>query len=87
MSLHLVRISLKFVIFIPPLAYIQNHMQGPACVYILTNRSNSVLYDWVINTLNARLCEYRASQTPNSFTSRSDVSQAYYYEELDPKKK
>ncbi|MBA4421328.1 MAG: excinuclease ABC subunit C [Anaerolinea sp.] len=55
-------------------------MQKQYFVYILTNRTNNVLYTGVTNNLSRRLEEHKnASQS--SFTGKYKVNRLVYYEE------
>ncbi len=49
-------------------------------VYILTNRTNVVLYTGVTNDLERRLWEHRSHADPNSFTARYQVHKLVYFE-------
>jgi putative endonuclease len=49
-------------------------------VYILTNKTKSVLYTGVTNNLARRLEEHRVG-IPGSFTSRYNVHHLVYFEE------
>jgi putative endonuclease len=49
------------------------------CVYILTNRRNTVLYTGVTGDLKARVCQHREKLLPG-FTNRYNVSKLVYYE-------
>ena len=49
-------------------------------VYILTNRTNVVLYTGVTNDLERRLWEHRSHADPNSFTARYQVHKPVYFE-------
>ena len=54
------------------------------CVYILTNRRNTVLYTGVTRDLQARVHQHREKLMPG-FTKRYNVSKLVYYEAgLDP---
>ena len=48
-------------------------------VYILTTRSNTVLYTGVTSNLGKRLFEHKTSATPG-FTQRYNVHKLVYYE-------
>ena len=54
-------------------------MHGQYFVYIMANKSNSVLYTGVTNDLARRVCEHRMKATPG-FTTRYNVSKLVYYE-------
>ncbi|MBQ8375412.1 MAG: GIY-YIG nuclease family protein [Clostridia bacterium] len=49
-------------------------------VYILTNKSNSVLYTGVTNDLLRRLEEHRAKLSAESFTAKYNINKLVYYE-------
>ena len=49
-------------------------------VYILTNKTKTVLYTGVTNNLKRRLEEHNAKINPNSFTARYNVEFLVYYE-------
>lgn len=48
-------------------------------VYILTNRTNSVLYTGVTNNLQRRIYEHK-NKLSDGFTSRYNVNKLVYYE-------
>ena len=49
-------------------------------VYILTNKSKTVLYTGVTNDLRRRLKEHKEKSSPQSFTARYNVEFLIYYE-------
>ena len=49
-------------------------------VYILTNKSKTVLYTGVTNDIRRRLKEHREKKNPKSFTARYNVEFLIYYE-------
>ena len=49
-------------------------------VYILTNKSKTVLYTGVTNDLKKRLQEHKGKINPKSFTARYNVEFLVYYE-------
>ena len=49
------------------------------CVYILTNKRNTVLYTGVTGDLKARVHQHREKLMPG-FTNRYNVSKLVYYE-------
>ena len=49
------------------------------CVYILTNKNNTVLYTGVTNNLRRRAIEHRTGQG-GKFTSRYKIIKLVYYE-------
>jgi putative endonuclease len=54
-------------------------MEKVFCVYILTNKRNTVLYTGVTGDLKARVHQHREKLQPG-FTSRYDVFKLVYYE-------
>ena len=53
------------------------------CVYIMTNRHNTVLYTGVTNSLARRVNEHKAGADRRSFTSRYNVDKLVYVEAFD----
>ncbi|MUP47230.1 GIY-YIG nuclease family protein [Gramella sp. BOM4] len=53
-----------------------------AFVYILSNRTNSVLYTGVTPNLNKRLLEHKTKFYPNSFTAKYNCSKLVYFLEF-----
>ena len=51
-------------------------------VYILTNKSKTVLYTGVTNNLKLRLYQHENKLNPNSFTSRYNTHFLIYYEKF-----
>ena len=49
-------------------------------VYILANKSNSVIYTGVTRDLIRRVYEHRHHLDPNSFTAKYTVTRLVYYE-------
>ena len=49
-------------------------------VYIITNKSKTVLYTGMTNNLKRRLQEHKEKLNPNSFTSKYNVEFLLYYE-------
>ncbi len=49
-------------------------------VYVLTNRSRTVLYTGVTSDLAKRVHQHRAHVDPHSFTTRYNVGVLVYYE-------
>ena len=49
-------------------------------VYILTNKSKTVLYTGMTNNLKRRLQEHKEKQNPTSFTAKYNVDFLLYYE-------
>ncbi len=54
-------------------------MEKVYCVYILTNKRNTVLYTGVTGDLRARVYQHREKLLPG-FTNRYNVSKLVYYE-------
>ena len=55
-------------------------MERGGCVYIMTNKNNTVLYTGVTSDLKKRVYEHKNKLYPTSFTSRYNVSKLVYYE-------
>ena len=51
-------------------------------IYILTNKTHSVLYTGVTNDLERRVEEHRQKLISNSFTSRYNVHKLVFYESV-----
>ena len=51
-------------------------------IYILTNKSNKVLYVGVTSDLTQRLHQHRTGVFTNSFTSKYNANKLVYYEEF-----
>ena len=49
-------------------------------VYILTNKSNKVLYTGITNDLETRLLQHKNKDNPKSFTAKYNVTKLVYYE-------
>ena len=49
-------------------------------VYILTNKTNSVLYTGVTNNLAKRIEEHKQKINSNSFTAKYNATKLVYYE-------
>ncbi|MEK9138650.1 MAG: GIY-YIG nuclease family protein [Bacteroidota bacterium] len=54
-------------------------MEGYFCVYIMTNKSNTVLYTGVTNNLVRRVYEHK-QKLVKGFTSKYNVTKLVYYE-------
>ena len=50
-------------------------------VYILTNKTNTVLYTGVTSDLSKRIAEHKEKIIATSFTARYNISKLVYYEE------
>ena len=57
-------------------------MRRHYCVYILTNKANTVLYTGITNDLQRRVYEHK-EKFANGFTKRYNVSKLVYYEVFD----
>jgi putative endonuclease len=57
-------------------------MSKPGYVYLMTNKSNSVIYTGVTSDLKKRVDEHRAG-FPESFTKNYNVCKLVYYEAFD----
>jgi len=55
-------------------------MQYGGAIYILTNRSNTVLYIGVTSDLYARVIQHRDKVYPDSFTAKYNCNKLVYYE-------
>ena len=49
-------------------------------VYILTNKTNKVLYTGVTNNLLNRIAEHKAKLKPDAFTASYNVNKLVFYE-------
>jgi putative endonuclease len=59
-------------------------MAYEACaVYMLTNKTKTVLYTGVTNDLLRRVCEHREGLDAGAFTARYRTSRLVYYEAFD----
>lgn len=52
-------------------------------MYILTNKSNSVLYTGVTSNLKERIAQHKVKKHPDSFSARYSVTKLVYYEQSD----
>lgn len=52
------------------------------CIYILTNKNNSVLYVGVTNNLTRRIWEHK-SKLIEGFTKKYNIDKLVYFESLD----
>ena len=57
-------------------------MSKEYCVYIATNKYNTVLYTGVTNNLKRRIWEHKEG-TGSNFTSRYKVAKLVYYEQFE----
>jgi putative endonuclease len=57
-------------------------MERQYCVYILTNKNNTVLYTGVTNDLSRRVLEHR-NGTGSKFTKKYNVHKLVYYEVIN----
>lgn len=49
-------------------------------VYILTNRSNKVLYTGITNNLERRVAEHKRKINPRSFSTRYNLAKLVFFE-------
>ncbi len=49
-------------------------------VYILTNKSNKVLYTGITNSLLRRIFQHKLKESPSSFTAKYNTNKLVYYE-------
>lgn len=54
-------------------------MERQYCVYIMTNKNNSVLYTGVSGKLNARVYQHKEKMV-SGFTKKYDITKLVYYE-------
>ena len=57
-------------------------MKKGGYIYILTNKTNTVLYVGVTSDLSLRMQQHLSGYYKNSFTSRYKVTKLVYYEEF-----
>ncbi|NGF55926.1 GIY-YIG nuclease family protein [Parapedobacter sp. SGR-10] len=55
-------------------------MERGGCVYIMTNKENSILYIGVTSDLRARVYEHKTHEYPDSFTAKYNLRFCVYYE-------
>lgn len=55
-------------------------MERGGCVYIMTNKTNTVLYIGVTSELYWRVKEHKEKKYPGSFTARYNCNKLIYYE-------
>jgi putative endonuclease len=54
-------------------------MQRGGCVYIVTNKTHSVLYTGVTSDIVGRIYDHRNKTYPQSFTAKYNCSKLVYY--------
>ena len=54
-------------------------MERGSAVYILTNKTNKVLYTGVTSNLKGRVYEHKEKRYPNSFSARYNTNKLVYY--------
>ena len=54
----------------------------PGFVYIITNKSQKVVYVGVTSNLPQRIMEHKEKRYPNSYSARYNVSILVYYEQF-----
>jgi putative endonuclease len=54
-------------------------MTKGGCVYILTNKDNSVLYTGVTSILQQRIWQHKTHYFPQLFTSKYNITKLVYY--------
>lgn len=52
-------------------------------IYIITNKSKTVLYTGVTNNLTLRLHQHKTKINPKSFTAKYNVQYLLYFEQYD----
>ncbi len=52
------------------------------CVYIVTNKTHTVLYTGVTSDLYSRMVQHKEKKFPNSFTSKYNCDKLVYYAPL-----
>lgn len=62
-----------------------SHLRGNEVwyVYIMTNKSNNVLYIGVTDDFDSRVEEHKHKVYPQSFTARYNCNKLIYFEEFD----
>lgn len=58
-------------------------MEKQSFIYILTNKSHSVLYTGVTSNLAQRLFQHQTGVFKDAFSNRYNVHELVYYEEFD----
>jgi putative endonuclease len=54
-------------------------MERGGCVYIITNKNNSVLYTGVTSDLKERIYQHKSKHFTSSFTSKYNIEKLVYY--------
>ena len=54
-------------------------MTKGGCVYILTNKDNSVLYTGITSNLQKRIWQHKTHYFPQSFTAKYNITKLVYY--------
>lgn len=54
-------------------------MERGGCIYILTNKRQTVLYTGVTSDIRVRVWEHKNHTYPNSFTSKYNCDKLVYY--------
>jgi putative endonuclease len=57
-------------------------MNFSPCVYILTNKNNTVLYIGVTSNISKRIAEHKSHKYPNSFSAKYKTSKLVYFEKI-----
>lgn len=57
-------------------------MDRGGCIYILTNKSHTVLYTGVTSDLYARIKEHKEKYYPDSFTAKYNCNILLYHEQF-----
>ncbi len=55
-------------------------MEYGGCLYVVTNKNNTVLYVGVTSDLRTRITEHKEHRYPKSFTARYNCEKLVYYE-------
>ena len=58
-------------------------MERGGYVYILTNKSNKVLYTGVTSDLESRVYQHKQKEYPDSFSARYELNKLIYYEKFN----
>ena len=54
----------------------------PGFIYIITNKSQTVVYTGVTSNLPRRILDHKEKRNPKSFSARYDVNLLVYYEQF-----